>query len=171
MEQLQLRVLSFTELSAASLLALLTLRQEVFLIEQNSLYRDLDGDDPASLHLLLRAPDAGNLLVGYGRLLITKSEAIVGRLVLHADWRRHGLGRQLLEATLAVAAERGPGLPLRLGAQYPLLEWYRQSGFEPQGKPYDDGGILHITMVRPSLTVAPLPVAQRTASWKISASA
>lgn len=146
---LSLITLPFAALSAATLLDALTLRQNVFLIEQNSLYCDLDGDDRRGWHLLLRAPAEAGALVGYARVVIDADAAVIGRLVLASHWRRGGIGRYLLEAAMAVASAKGEGLPQRLSAQYPLREWYSRSGFVAEGEPYDDGGILHITMVRP----------------------
>jgi len=140
---------SFQDLSADALYEVLSLRQEVFVVEQRCAYRDIDGCDRDALHLT--GKDAGGKLVAYLRLLTPRSPAedpVLGRVVVLGSRRGGGLGRQMMTLGIEKASELYGGHPVRLSAQRYLEAFYASLGFLATGEPYDEDGIPHISMVR-----------------------
>ncbi|MCA9060182.1 MAG: GNAT family N-acetyltransferase [Planctomycetaceae bacterium] len=135
---------SFSELSADLLYQLLMLRQQVFIVEQQCPYADADGWDSSASHLLAFAADA--TLIACCRMLPPGSryaEASIGRVVVHSDWRRRGLGHELIErATTAVRAQF-PEAAIRIGAQSHLVSFYGRHGYQPVGEQYPVDRIPH----------------------------
>lgn len=141
----------FEGLEKDQLYDLLRLRNEVFIVEQQSLFPDLDGLDQQARHLLLMLDGK---LAGYLRLRGPDHhggrEIILSRVVLHKDARGQGLGRVIMEAALAEARRRYPDVPVSLSAQIDQEAFYTSLGFKRiPGEPYDDAGILHIDMRHP----------------------
>lgn len=136
---------AFDTLSAAELHDVLKLRFDVFVLEQQSLYPEIDGKDPASLHALARE---GGEIVGTLRLtgLDGAGEVNLGRIALRADRRGGGRGRRLIRAALARAAEAAPGRRLGIEAQAHLQGYYEGFGFARVSGEYLDGGIVHVDM-------------------------
>jgi ElaA protein len=136
----------FADFDAASLYAMLRFRQDIFIVEQNSAYPDLDGLDPFCKHLLVR--DANGVLAAYLRARGPDGghPAFIGRIAVAPAWRGTGLGRQVVAAGLGYLGQRHPATPVRIGAQQHLARFYGGFGFVAEGEPYDDGGIPHLTM-------------------------
>ncbi len=132
------------EITAAQLYPLLTLRSAVFVVEQQSLYLDLDGRDllGSTVHLWWQP---GDELHGYLRLLRDPDGAHrIGRVCTVKHARGTGLGALLMKA----AMERIGDEPAVLEAQTYATAFYGRFGFTPTGEPYDEDGIEHITMRR-----------------------
>lgn len=120
------------------------LRQEVFVVEQECAYLDLDGRDPEAFHLLGRDGDG---LAAYLRAF-GPEQPVIGRVVVAPRRRGEGLGRRLMEEGRArVEAAWGPG-PLRVGAQARLERFYASLGYVVCGPGYDEDGIWHVPMER-----------------------
>jgi ElaA protein len=140
---------TFQELTLDELYRLLALRQEVFVVEQQSIYQDVDGYDRGAHHLLGTAsPEDATLIAGL-RVLppgLKYPEASLGRVVTAPGARRQGHGRALVEQGLAFIAAHYPGAPIRIAAQHYLRRFYEGFGFHAHGEPYDEDGILHIDM-------------------------
>jgi ElaA protein len=140
-----LRVASFADLDTRTLLAILKLRADVFVVEQRSPYPDIDGQDdaPTTLHLWL---DDGGAPAAYLRLLTDPDgSARIGRVVTAASHRGQGLAGRLMTAAL----ERVPaGVPCVLNAQTHLARFYEAYGFAVCGPEFDDDGIPHVPMRR-----------------------
>ncbi len=139
----------FDNLDRDRLYDLLQLRSEVFVVEQQSLFSDIDGLDRFARHLLLLHDDR---LVGYLRLLGPEhrgnANATISRVVLHKSVRGQGLGRVMMEAALSESRRLYGVNPIRLSAQVDQEAFYHSIGFSTvPGEPYDDGGIQHIDMV------------------------
>lgn len=148
-EGLQWQWLSFDQLSREQLYALLRLRSEVFVVEQNCVFQDMDGLDDQAMHLLgVRASE----LVAYVRCFpkgVTFAEASIGRVVTRQSARGGGMGHVLMaEAIRALVSEWG-AQPIRIGAQAHLKDFYQRHGFADVGKPYLEDGIPHLEMLRP----------------------
>jgi ElaA protein len=134
------------QLSAATLYALLALRVNVFVVEQQSPYADLDGRDlsPDTVHLWWQ-PGAEPL--SYLRLLAEPDgSARIGRVCTVPSARGTGLGRRLMDVAMAEVGDRA----VVLDAQVQVQAMYARYGFRPEGEPYDDAGVPHVTMRRPS---------------------
>ena len=146
---LQWRVLPFASLSLAELYALLQLRTEVFVLEQNCVFQDMDGADTNALHVLGTDGDAA--LMAYARLFpagVKFAEASIGRVATHSHVRGSGIGHVLIQQALqALTSAWGPQ-PIRIGAQAHLKNFYQQHGFVDVGIPYVEDGIDHLEMLR-----------------------
>jgi ElaA protein len=130
------------QLDIAQLYALLTLRVNVFIVEQRSPYPDLDGRDldPATVHFWFQTGDDP---VAYLRIL-PGPPARIGRVCTAPDARGAGLGTRLMHAALAELGDA----EVVLDAQVQAQGMYARFGFVPEGEPFDDDGILHIAMRR-----------------------
>lgn len=129
--------------------AVMRLRSAIFVVEQNCVFPDMDGRDPACEHLCGRS-DAGELLA-YLRLLppgVRTPEVSLGRVVVVAAARGRGLGRAAMAEGLRRCAQQYPGAPVKVSAQRHLEPFYTSLGFRAVGAPYDEDGILHVDMVR-----------------------
>ena len=128
----------------------LQLRDQVFVVEQQSIYGDVDGVDTRCLHLSGR-DDAGRLLA-YARLIAPGEKypdaAAIGRVVVAPEARGRGLGKALMEQAVAQCQSHFPDAPVMLSAQVDASSLYASFGFLPVSEPYDDGGILHVDMRR-----------------------
>ncbi len=135
--------LAFDELDPRTAYEVWRLRQEVFVLEQECLYGDLDGRDPepGTRHVVMTE---GDFVVGYARVLDDGEVWRIGRVVLAAAARGRGLADPLMEAALAEC----PGRDVVLSAQSPLAAWYSSLGFEITGPEYLDDGIPHLPMRR-----------------------
>ena len=119
------------------------LRFAIFVGEQNVPPGiELDALDEKSLHAV--AYDAEGKPIGTGRLL---PEGRIGRMAVVKEWRRRGVGADLLEALLGEARRRGLA-EVTLSAQLQAAEFYRAHGFVAEGKVYEEAGILHQAMRR-----------------------
>ena len=142
------RLLSFDDLRVSELYEVLRLRSEVFVVEQQCVFQDLDGLDHQAMHLL---GVQGGELQAYARCFepgVKFAEASIGRVLVRTAARGTGLGHVLLEqAVLATAQVWGPQA-IRVGAQAHLASYYAKHGFKDVGKPYMEDGIPHLEMLR-----------------------
>ncbi|MGI4874076.1 MAG: GNAT family N-acetyltransferase [Janthinobacterium lividum] len=140
----------FADLTLPELYALLQLRSEVFVVEQACAFQDIDGHDPAALHLLGHT-EAGEL-AAYARLFAagrSYAQVSIGRVVTSPRYRGHGLGRQLLGEAIAQCAAHFGQQSIKIGAQQYLRTFYESFGFVVEGEGYVEDGIPHLHMVRP----------------------
>ena len=144
--------LAFNDIPGADLYEVLYQRQQVFVLEQQCLYPDIDGYDLAAHHLLgWRTADGKRELVAYLRCLAPGAkyeEMSLGRVLTTQAARGGGIGRQLVEQGIRLAEQLHPGQRFRIGAQARLEKFYASLGFQTVTAPYDEDGILHIDMVR-----------------------
>ncbi|GAA5146924.1 GNAT family N-acetyltransferase [Nocardioides marinquilinus] len=142
-------VLPFAELTPVQVHDLARLRQDVFVVEQDCPYPDLDGRDvePTTLHVLLLDQPGGRLL-GCARVLEDDGGnsplGRIGRVALAKDAR----GRGLADVVMRVALEACAGRDVVLDAQAPLAGWYGTHGFEVTGPEFLEDGIPHLPMRR-----------------------
>ncbi|MBE9549534.1 MAG: GNAT family N-acetyltransferase [Proteobacteria bacterium] len=136
----------FDQLSNEQLYQMLALRTQVFVVEQDCPYQDMDDLDQQAGHL---CGVLGNELVAYLRLLgpgVKYSEPAIGRVITRLEQRGGGLGRELMERGMEGARARYPGTGMRLSAQSHLREFYCSLGFQPTGVEYLEDNIPHIEM-------------------------
>ena len=148
----------FEDLDARTAYEVWRLRQDVFVVEQECPYADLDGRDvePGTRHLTL---EVDGELAGYLRILDDAARgsgtssgtgprtgtARIGRVLLARAFRGRGLADRLMEAALEEIGDR----PSRLDAQVPLAGWYASYGYVVTGPEFLDDGIPHVPMARP----------------------
>lgn len=138
-----LRDVVFDELTPRQLYAVLRLRSQVFVVEQNCVYLDLDGlDTDPTCRLLWFEGDDGSVLTT-SRVFAYRDGTQIGRIATAPAARRLRLAGRLLEHVLATT----PG-PWYLHAQAHLAPWYRTFGFEVTGDVYIEDGIPHVPMRR-----------------------
>lgn len=137
----------FSTLTCAELYQVLRVRQDVFVVEQNCPYNDIDDTDAEWLHLLGRQ---GEQLVAYARLRLDAPEhpgvARIGRVLVIESGRGQGVARELMQRSMDYIHEHAPGRVIAIGAQCYLLDFYRSLGFQNVGEPYDEDGIPHQDM-------------------------
>ena len=139
-----------SDLSKHELYAALALRTQVFVVEQNCPYLEVDGRDLEgdTCHLL---GWQGNELVAYLRLLdpaLNQGDVVIGRVVTAASARGTGLGHGMMEQALLACAQRWPGVPVYLSAQAHLQGYYGRYGFAAVTDEYLEDDIPHIGMRR-----------------------
>jgi ElaA protein len=137
---------AFKELTLDELYAIIGLRERVFVVEQKCAYLDADGLDPQCRHLW--AAKQGEI-IAYLRFIpagVKYDEAAIGRVIVAAQARGTGLGKELMRRGLALAGTA----PVRLGAQAHLERFYGELGFRRVSDVYDEDGIPHIEMLRDS---------------------
>jgi ElaA protein len=138
-----LRTARFAELTPFEVYALCRLRVDVFVVEQECPYPELDGRDvePATWHLWF--DDGGDVLATI-RVLDDGATRAIGRVATAAGARGRGLAARLVEAGIALCE----GVPVTLGAQAHLQGWYERFGFRLSGPGYVEDGIPHVPMRR-----------------------
>lgn len=138
---------SFDELTTTELYAILQLRCEVFVVEQNCVYLDIDGKDKKSFHLMAWH---GDDLAAYTRLVpprISFAEASIGRVLSSPKYRRLGIGITLMQKSIHHTLESYATTKIRIGAQLYLKAFYESFGFVTQGEEFLEDGIPHIEML------------------------
>ena len=148
------RFAPFHELTPREVHDLYQVRAAAFIVEQDCVFQDVDGVDPACWHLLGYGEGQ---LVAYCRILpagAKYAEPSVGRVVTSQGVRGTGMGRELMREALLRLEKLWPGAPIRIGAQRHLERFYEDFGFVTASEPYDEDGILHIEMLRPASSVA-----------------
>ncbi|MGP0593903.1 GNAT family N-acetyltransferase [Nitrospira sp. T9] len=151
MNDIQWNIKTFQELESDQLYDLLKLRVEVFVAEQQCAYRELDEYDrhPEARHISGR--NEGGELIAYARILppgLRHPEVNLGRFVVKADFRKQGIGHQLLQTALQSIAACWPEIPIKMSAQSHLHRFYAQYGFLQVTDGYLEDGIPHVEMVK-----------------------
>jgi len=137
-------------LDATTLHRVYQLRQNVFVLEQNCLYADIDALDEQAIHVL--GVDAEQQLVAYLRILppgAQYAEPAIGRVVVAQSARGKGVGRELIEEGIRLTHQHFANANIRLSAQSHLVALYEAVGFESVGEPYLEDDIPHQEMLRP----------------------
>ncbi|MDR0265569.1 MAG: GNAT family N-acetyltransferase [Sphingobacterium sp.] len=145
---LQWNLKKFDELSNKELYRILKLRMEVFVLEQECLYPELDDKDFACLHLW--AEQEGSILA-YTRLVppgLSYPQASIGRVIVAEQARGTGLSQQLMISSIESVSKEFGVNDIQIGAQFHLKSFYEKLGFRQVSEPYPDYGILHIDMIK-----------------------
>ncbi len=142
--------LRFDELSTKDLYRILQLRAEIFIVEQECVYQDVDGFDQDALHVMGHLSGSDETpLVCYSRLLPPGAKydgASIGRVVTKTSARGEGNGKALMVNSLAFCKAHWPGKAITISAQQYLQKFYTELGFEAKSEPYDEDGIPHLRM-------------------------
>lgn len=134
---------AFQELTVDELYALLKLRFDVFVLEQTCFYNELDCQDQTAHHILA---EKDGQLIGYARILFEKQHLHIGRIVIKENYRKLGLGKQIITNAMQFCNKQFPGEDIYLSAQAHLAHYYEKFGYRVISKPYDWDGIVHIDM-------------------------
>ncbi len=138
----------FDDLTPHELYALLQLRNEVFVVEQNCVFQDADDKDQLCFHLMCWEEKK---LIAYTRIApagICYEETSIGRVVTSPSVRKKGLGKELmLKSIQTLKALFGEGSVIKIGAQLYLKKFYESLGFTQASAVYIEDGIEHIKML------------------------
>jgi len=144
----QFKIKRFNELSLTELYKALQLRSEVFVVEQDCVYQDIDGKDEKALHVLGVYNDE---IATYSRLFAPGDyfdNASIGRVVIGEKFRDRKWGHDLIAAGIAAIAENYKTSAITISAQLYLKKFYETHGFVQEGDQYLEDGIPHIRMNR-----------------------
>lgn len=149
---LQFSEMDFNDLSSRQLYDLIALRIEVFIIEQNCIYQDLDYKDQSAKHFLCYNK---NQLVGCGRVLFDKDKnsMSIGRVVTKSSNRKQGIGKLLMNHMLKFLDLKYKNEQIVISAQCYLKEFYRSFEFKIVGDEYKEDGLPHIKMIKKTNTL------------------
>ena len=149
---MEINTYNFSSLNTDQLYGLLQLRSEVFVVEQDCVYQDIDGKDQKALHVL--GTVEGNI-VAYTRVFKPGDyleKAAIGRVVVASDFRKRDFGKAIMQASIAAVENHFNTTAIGLSAQTYLLNFYNDLGFSAIGETYLEDGIPHIYMERPPLS-------------------
>ncbi len=144
--QIQWILKKFEELTPYQLYAILQLRNEVFVVEQNCVFQDADDKDQDSYHLM---GFLNNKLVAYTRLVppgVVYPDISIGRVITSHLVRRTGTGKELMQQSIDDCYRLFGKAPIKIGAQLYLKKFYEFFGFQQISDVYLEDGIEHIYM-------------------------
>ncbi|MDT0558012.1 GNAT family N-acetyltransferase [Ichthyenterobacterium sp. W332] len=144
---LEVAVKKFQNLNTNELYDLLQLRSEVFVVEQDCVYQDVDGKDEKALHVLGYKK---NDLVAYTRVFKPGDyfeEASIGRVVVKENQRQHNYGYTIMNASIKAIEDYYKTSDIRISAQTYLKRFYNNLNFTEVGEEYLEDGIPHINMI------------------------
>ena len=144
---LQSVIKTFEDLSPQDIYSILQLRSEVFVVEQNCVYQDIDDKDQYALHILLKKDD---YLIGYSRIFKAGDyfkEASIGRVLVKKQERNNRHGSHLMELSIKAIKDYFKENIVKISAQTYLKKFYNKQGFDSIGDEYLEDGIPHITML------------------------
>ncbi len=147
-ESMEWQIKSFTELGKEELYEILKLRVDVFVVEQECPYPELDGKDDIAYHLIGRNNDE---IIAYSRLFLPGDyfkEAAIGRVIVKEEYREKKIGTVMLEVSVDFLIDEKGARDIKLSAQNHLRKFYGKHGFEPVSEVYLEDGIPHIDMLR-----------------------
>lgn len=147
-QKLQWDLKSFDALSTHELYELLRLRNEVFIVEQNCIFPDLDGKDQKCHHLI---GSENGVLMAYSRIVppgLSYEYPSIGRVLVSPLGRGKMFGIELMEISISSLEEIYGKSTIRIGAQLYLKKFYGSFQFEQSGEIYEEDGIDHIEMTR-----------------------
>ena len=146
--QLQFKIKRFNELSTQELYEVLQVRSEVFVVEQNCVYQDVDGKDQKAIHVLGYYQDD---LAAYCRLFTAGDyfeEASIGRVIVSPKHRDKKLGHELMQTAIAAVVKEFGQTNITISAQLYLQKFYESHGFIKTSDMYLEDDIPHIEMKR-----------------------
>ena len=141
-------VKKFNELTTVELYMILLLRSEVFVVEQNCIYQDIDKKDQKAFHVL---GIKENKIIAYARVFEGGDyfeKPSIGRILVKENQRKYKYGYQLVEASINYIENNFEEKSILISAQKYLIKFYNSFNFIQQGEEYLEDGIPHIKMIR-----------------------
>ena len=148
MEKITWQTKAFKDLSVDEYFEIIHLRTEIFVVEQDCPYQEVDEKDRKSYHLYGRAENGQ--VIAVTRILppgISYNEISVGRVALKAVYRGKGIADELMNETFKFIEKEFGKQPIRISAQEYLLNYYSKHGFKQVGEMYLEDDIPHIEML------------------------
>ena len=145
---MEIIVKTFEELSTHELYDILQLRSEVFVVEQDCVYQDLDGKDTKALHIIGKKEGK---IIAYTRCFkpgIYFEEASIGRVVVDSEERKYRYGSDVMKASVKAIKNHYDTKTIKLSAQTYLKKFYNSHVFIEIGEEYLEDGIPHIAMIK-----------------------
>ena len=145
---MKIEVLPFQDLSLKNLYDVLRLRSEIFVVEQDCVYQDIDGKDEGAIHVL--GWDDG-ILIAYARCFNAGDyfkEAGIGRIMVRDNYRKMGYGHKITAAAIKVVKDKYKADKIKISAQTYLVTFYEHHGFKTLGDRYMEDGIPHVAMIK-----------------------
>lgn len=145
---MHIEVKRFDQLTAPLLYDILQLRSEIFVVEQDCVYQDLDGKDQKALHIIGKK---NHKVVAYTRVFGLGDYfdcASIGRVVVAKEERQFGYGKEIMNASIKAVKGHFNENSIKISAQTYLKKFYNELGFKEYGKEYLEDGIPHIGMKR-----------------------
>jgi ElaA protein len=144
---LEINTYIYNELTTNQLYNILKLRAEVFVVEQNCAYQDLDNKDNKALHLI---GEINNEIIAYTRIFkkgdyFTNSS--IGRVLVKKEFRKKELGKVIMEKSIEIIKKNTKEEKIEISAQKYLTKFYKDLGFKKTGKEYLEDNIPHIKMI------------------------
>lgn len=144
---MKVHIIHAKDLHIADFYSVLRLRNEVFIVEQNCVYQDLDGKDMDCFHAMVVEDKR---IIGTCRIvppgLGYKDAVSFGRFAIHGEFRNGKRGFNLMQAVMHFLKKEFAGKKLRISAQEHLVDFYRQHGLVANDKKYLEDGIPHVEM-------------------------
>jgi ElaA protein len=141
-------VKTYKELTKEELYDVLQLRSEVFVVEQDCVYQDIDGKDQKAHHVLGYKDQT---LVAYTRIFKPGdyfTEASIGRVVVKQNERNHKYGNEVMQVSIEAVKTHFKETTIKISAQCYLTGFYNSLGFNEIGEEYLEDDIPHIAMIR-----------------------
>lgn len=145
---IKIEIKKFSELTTVELYNVLQLRSEVFVVEQNCVYQDIDGKDKSALHILGYKDD---VLVAYTRIFRPGDYfeySSIGRVVVAKNQRQYKYGQAIMKASINTIEEYFNLNKIKISAQKYLKKFYENLGFIQVGEAYLEDDIPHIAMIK-----------------------
>ena len=138
-------VKKFNEIDSKTLHNIFLLRSEVFIVEQECAYQDIDGKDFKSLHIIGKQKEE---IIAYSRIMSLNNDfCSIGRVLVKKELRKKGIGIKLMTKTIEEATSKYKSKKIKISAQEYLKKFYTNLGFKHTGKCYLEDGIPHIEMI------------------------
>ena len=137
-------VKKFNEIDIKTLHNIFLIRAEVFIVEQQCAYQDIDGKDTKSTHIIGKKKEE---IIAYSRIMNLNNDfCSIGRVLVKKDLRKKGLGIKLMKKSIEEATRLYNKKKIKISAQKYLKNFYEDLGFKHTGKSYLEDGIPHIEM-------------------------
>ncbi len=149
-DSMQWKLVHFNQLSLDELYEVLKLRVDVFVVEQNCPYPELDNKDRLAETLHLLGINQQGELIAYTRILaagVSYPQASIGRVIIAEQGRGKGIAHALMQRSIDVVNTQWPETSIQIGAQQHLSDFYQQQGFTVNSEMYLEDGIPHIDML------------------------
>jgi ElaA protein len=148
---IQFTIKKFDELTSHEIYELLRLRSEVFVVEQDCVYQDIDNKDQKAFHVLGFKEDR---LIAYSRIFNSGDYfelPSIGRIVVQEEERKHKYGHYLVDTSIQYIVKNFQQTSILISAQTYLIKFYNEHDFVQQGEEYLEDGIPHVKMLRENI--------------------